>query len=99
MSKFPPIGMTEVFSRLHCRPEIFANCFKIFTHSLRYSGFLWMKILVSSAKVSERDSFLAYIIPFRFLVWLILIKIISTDFQAIINVFMGQTIEGFFEIN
>ena len=31
--KFPTIGITEDFSRLHCRPEIFANCFKMFTHS------------------------------------------------------------------
>ena len=60
VSRFPPIVITDVFSRLHCRPEIFANCFKIFIHSLRYSGFLCMKILVSSAKVSNRDSFLAY---------------------------------------
>ena len=109
-----------------------------------------MKILVSSAKVSDRDSFLAYVIPLRFLVWLIFIKSISTarikmygetkspwgtpcrrriflvssppqedvclsvaeeeadspsdkltnveHFQAVVNVLVGHTIEGFLEV-
>ena len=59
VAKLPPIGITEVFSRLHCSPEILAKCFRIDIQSLKYSGFLLTNMLVSSAKVSVRDSFLA----------------------------------------
>ena len=58
VSKLPPIGMAEVFSKLHCNPEIFAKCFKVSTHFLKYLEFLFTNVRVSSAKVSDRNSFL-----------------------------------------
>ena len=59
VSFLSPIGMADVFSRLPFSQEILAKCFRIDTHSLKYYGFLFIKMLVSSAKVSDQDSFFA----------------------------------------
>ena len=55
--KLPPIGMTEVFSKLHCNHEIFAKCFEISTYLLRYSEFIFINILVSPAGDGFRPRF------------------------------------------
>ena len=60
MFVFVPIGITTVLSRLQARPEILWNCVMYFAACLRLCSLLLMKIVVSSAKVSLRDSCCAY---------------------------------------
>ena len=47
MSISVPIGMTEVFSRLHCRPLIEANSLRYLTAFLRLVGVLSIYMVVS----------------------------------------------------
>ena len=77
LSVLLPIGMTTVLSRLHERPDILWKHVMYFVAFLRFCAFLSRKIVVSSAKVSLRDSVLAYVMPFMFFVKLILIQRIS----------------------
>ena len=64
---FCPIGMTTVLSRLQARPEMLWNCVIYFVVFLKLVSFRSRNIVVSSAKVSLRDSFSAKVMPVIFL--------------------------------